>query len=540
MKRILSTLFVVLAFTLMASGVQAGYNPPGQPGGSWMDISAATTTGWDDDVDALPSGPFVIGTEYLCGLTSPAYLELNLGAASLTPGATPTDRSNILYRPAVSIGIGNYVTMTVVNGVIKSNGGVYYLWNLSTGILTASMTDFGVDGNGNYTWMKFQFLETTGPNDPSMVSGDVAALVRTAAAPGVGNKPILRVTCAGLSDSQWMTIAVTSARDTAGQPLTAPLTGAQILVKTADQLSAKIQYHNGSLSTGTDGNATSTIDVNASPSRAKFISEGSTSDTRNSTHSRFIVKVASALVNYGIDLTTATYDLTVIGDQTGISDVKLDSLGTPVSLTRTVGVQWKIAAATFAAHDLRYYGTNDVEFTVNGSTPLNTASYYVTLVIYNASPVITKTVLTSQLADVWDINAIQVRIPYLLVDTRTTGNAGYSSFIEITNRTAFDASVSMDGIITNEAGTATYTESVENVTIVPAYSVKIIRQADLDAYFSAITSTELWRVALVLYVATPTNGVDVTAWHIGQNGTRTDAPVLYNTGNFFDDRKWQQ
>jgi hypothetical protein len=146
--------------------------------------------------------------------------------------------------------------------------------------------------------------------------------------------------------------------------------------------------------------------------------------------------------------------------------------------------------------------------------------------------------LDQAIADVWIVNAMQARIPYLLVDTRTTGNSGYASFFELTNRSSQTARVSIDAIISNEDSTINVTESKTDALILEANSVTIIRQADLDAYFSLIDNTKLYRVALVLTVVAPQNSVDVTAWHIGPT-TRTSAAVLYNTNNAADGRLWQ-
>ena len=528
MKRILSTLFVVIAFTLMMAIVAQADSVPTV---SYLDIAAGTA--WDSDVDATPTGPFVVGSEWLQGQVGVTYLDL--GSAIPAPGSSAVDRSNILYAPGVSITVGTSVIFRMTGGAIKANGGTYYLWNNNAASECATLIDFTVDGNGNYTMMKFLFVESSyGAGQPSMHVFDTASFVRTPAVASATNKPILGVTYAGLSgNSNMMYIKATEAYDVPGNPIAqVPTPNYEILVKMVDQLSADVRYRTGS-ATCTVGNATSTINVNATPSRSKFISEGANTDTPNTTHSRFCVQVASAAVNVGIDLSGATYSMTVVGDQTAISGVTLNSL----AFTRTPGVSWTIAS-NFTAADLRVVGQSDVVFTVDGTTPINPAQYYVTLVINAGTGYAAKTVLAGVLADVWTINAMQVRIPYLVIDTRTVGNNGFTSFFEVTNRTTLPASVSIDAIVTNATGTATSTESVANAFTVPANSVLLVSQGDLDSWFASIDNTQVWRVALVLYIQAPVNGADVAAYIISPT-SRTATPVLYNTGNFLDDRLWQ-
>jgi hypothetical protein len=160
----------------------------------------------------------------------------------------------------------------------------------------------------------------------------------------------------------------------------------------------------------------------------------------------------------------------------------------------------------------------------------------VTLVINpDEAGVANKTALDAATAFVWTVNAMQARIPYLVIDT---ASGVYSSFVAVTNRGNLTANVSIDAIISNAAGTLNITESQENVVTVPANSVTIIRQDDLDAWFAGIDNTQLYRVALLLTVVAPQNTVDVTAYHISPN-SRTSATVLYNTNNAEDGRVWQ-
>jgi hypothetical protein len=524
MKKILSTLFVLIALTMMAGGAWA----------STLDIAAAGAVAADTDVDAAATGAYVVGSEWLAGQAG--VVNVDLGAAIPSPGVAAADRSGILYTPTINIGNQNTITITAVNGAIAPNVN-YGLWDLAAvAAKVASLVDFVADVNGNYTSMTFKFDTSDLVKYPTgfMPAGSVCVLTETGLAPAAANRPELRFTNAQLTAGN-MTLQVTGAKDGTGVDLVAPLTVAETVAKRVAQLSAKVQYLTGA-ATYADGNATSVINVEATPiSRSKFIVEA-LQDTPTTTTSTFAVLAASATVNQGINLATASYNMTFVGDQTAIvvtTGVKL--AGT--NFIRGSG-QWTIAS-TFAAHDLRVPGANDVLITVDGSTIINTDTYKVTLVITPSEVgVAAKTVLDQAIADVWIVNAMQARIPYLLVDTRTTGNSGYASFFELTNRSSQTARVSIDAIISNEDSTINVTESKTDALILEANSVTIIRQADLDAYFSLIDNTKLYRVALVLTVVAPQNSVDVTAWHIGPT-TRTSAAVLYNTNNAADGRLWQ-
>jgi hypothetical protein len=205
--------------------------------------------------------------------------------------------------------------------------------------------------------------------------------------------------------------------------------------------------------------------------------------------------------------------------------------------------QWTLSSTPFGAlgstYDLRTAGRNDIDIYVSGSDVLETATFPVTVVITpGETGVAAKTVLNQATADVWSVNAMQARIPYLVIDTSSTGV--YSSFLEITNRGDLDAKVSLDAIISNSDSTVNVKESVTDVITVKKNSVTIIRQTDLDTWFAGITNTQLYRVALLLTVVAPQNTVDISAYHVSPN-SRTSADVLYNLNPVvpFLGRQWR-
>ncbi len=519
--RYLKVLFFSLAFICFMTG------------GAWaqssiLDICAAGSGVEDLDVDTDPTGAYVVGSEWLAGQAG--VVSVDLGNAIPTPGNPPIDRSDIIYIPGINIGIGNTIVITVTNGALAPSVN-YGLWNDTAGAPGANLVDFTADSNGNYTRLVFKFLQTRLPTEPSAYADDVLYLTEdltTGAMPTAAERPTLRFTSAQLLAGN-MTLQVTQAFDSTAQPLIAPLTNAEVVAKAIPQLSAKVQYLPGP----TDGPATSTIDVEATPSRAKFVVEAG-GDTPNTTTSQAQIRVVEATVNNGIDVAAASYTITFHGDQTAITNVALESS----NLTRTTGVSWSLTS-NFATWDLRTSGLNDLIVTVNGTTTINVATYTVTLVIDPAEVgVADKTVLNQANAFIWTVNAMQARIPYLLIDTRP--DSLYSSFITITNRGNLAASVSIDAIISNADTTTNVTETQNDVITVPANSVYIIRQSDLDGWFVNIDNTQLYRVSIVLTVVAPQNTIDVSAYHISPNtNSRTATPVLYNTNNAADGRVWQ-
>ena len=519
MMRYLKILFLILAVICFTGG------------GAWavteLDIAAGVAV--DVDVDAVASGPYVVGSEWLAGQAG--VVSVDLGSAVPSPGVAPANRSNILYVPAIAIGVDNTIVITVTNGALAPSA-AYGLYDLTADQACANLVDFTADGAGNYTRLVLKFLNTEGVLFPSVNVGAILALTEDGGTPIPGNKPVLRFTNAQLTAGN-MTLQVTNAYDSTALPLTAPLTAAEVVAKRLDQLSAKVQNPTAA-GVYADGWATSVIDVEAITSRTKFVVEAD-KDTPNNVRSTAAILVASAVVNNGVDLATAAYTITLNGDQSAIlttTGVKLEA----TNFTRTAGVSWTLSS-TFAANNLRTPTANDILIEVNGTTVIDIATYTVTLVIDPAEVgVANKTALNGATAFVWTVNAMQARIPYLVIDTRASGV--YSSFLEITNRGSLSAKVSIDAIISNADGTLNSTETQNNVLTVPANSVTIIRQTDLDTWFVGIDNTQLYRVALLLTIVAPQNTVDITAYHISPN-SRTSATVLYNTNNADDGRVWQ-
>lgn len=518
MKKKVLSLFAVAAFAvaLMAGGAWA----------STLDIAVSDGTTADTDVDATAAGAYVVGSEWLAGQSG--VVNVDLGNALPAPGGVAEDRSDILYTPSIDMGVNNVIVVTVANGALAPNTS-YGLWdlNLDTPAKVADLVDFVADSNGNYTSLKFKF-------SAAVMVGHVLVFTEDGVTPAAANAPELRFTSAQLAAGN-MTLQVTEAYDDTSLPLSAPLTIAETVAKAIAQLSAKVQYQTA-LSMYADGNATSVIDVEATPvSRSQFVAEA-TGDTPTATTSQAQILVASATVNNGINVNAASYTITLNGDQTAIANVELiDNTNSDTDDFTESTNSWSITS-TFADNDLTKQGDNGIRITVDGTTIVDTATYTLDLVVHpDESGVADQQSLDDATAFVWTVNAMQARIPYILIET---GGSGYSSFIEITNRGDQAANLSLDAVVSNADGSVNITESQNNVTTVPEHSVLVIREADLDTWLTAVDDTDIYRVGLKLTVVAPQNNVDISAYQKDAVG-RTAIPVLYNTNNVNDGRVWQ-
>jgi len=576
MKRILSTLFVVIAFALMASGVQAA-----PPAGSYLDISPGViyTPG---TAPSISGDPYVIGSEYLASLppTTPIYIDFGSSTLMESPGDCSTSATygafgNILYSPGIPIGVGSTLVFGIsTNGALK--GGVsYYLWNMGRstadggstesnalnaagGSLVAHMvynqpstisaSDFGS--------IRFQFTDdyssfTARQNMPAVEPGDVLVLTTNTMAPylqtgnlTVNNRPTFVITPATLGiGAPGMQIRVNDGTDTSGNVLNELRAGPITVIEAVNQMNTVyIGWPPSSSMTPT----TSVIDVNYSGAgRMHFVPDGTTTALNSSAFQIQLVP-AVATVNWGINICTANYTLTLADDtlESAITTVNIGTGTSPFTVMGTPPTGYITGwTSTGTAGNLTTAQT--ITINVNGTAILNPGKFYVKLVLTPVSPVMpTYTALPFTLADQWTLNATSIRVPYMLIDARTANSSGYVSFIELVNRSGNDVCVTLDANITRaDAAPLPYevpgvfatsaaiagTPCVGAAFSLAAHAVTIVRPADLVSYFpGSLDNTRLWRVGLTLYVAAPQNSVDATAFQIAPDGNRTNVPVLYN------------
>ena len=537
-------------------------------GGAWaqseMDIAAVGEgcSNVDGDIDADPSGPFVVGDEWLA-TKGTTVLDVDLGDALKRPCGPYINRSDILYKPECDISFNTLIEVTVANGGIFPNAN-YALVDCEERTKVADLVDFRIDyGTGGYSKMYFEFDFSQEEYGEVIVAGTVLTMLEDIGLPIAGNRPVLLYTNGQLRSGD-MTIQVTGAWDDAIGAIECPKTpDAEVLVKIFghEQLTARVEYRNGEDCDTLIGPATSTIDVFADPTRGKFLDEGYDSFDTGPVNSVAEILVIDAGengdtlvdgvewgdVNEGMCLTDSgtSYDLTLNGNQDaiiqGIPDgcydgVKLDG----ANLYKTTG-QWTIGS-NFNLHDLRDCEENDLLITVDGTTVIQTAVYSVDLVVYSDESS-NLTLLSDDTAFVWDVNAIEIRVPYVLIET---GGEVYRSFIEITNRATHEAEVWLDAVISYEdcySNPNVFETPNTPIKTVPGTSVCVITEDDLDDYLVNVDDQRIYRCGLTLFVAVDKDKADASGYQKENNGngtSRTVIPVLYNTGNPLDKgRTWQ-
>lgn len=567
MKRILSTLIVVIAFVLLASGVQAA--PVNE---TWVDVSVLGFN-FDPGISGNTYGtPYVIGSEYLASLppTTPIYIDFGSSTLMESPGdcssTAPTlgPFGNILYSPNIPIGVGSTLELvTSANGALKG-GRSYYLWNLGRstanggsiesnalfvagGALVANMvwTSPATISATDFIRVRFQFTDDYAqfsiiPGLPSVEPGDTLVLTTSTAAPTVANRPIFAITPATLGlGMPGMTIQFGLGHDTSGEDLNGLQSKKATVIEAVNQMNTVyIGYPPSALMTPT----TSVIDVNAGAGRLTFVPNSPTTALKSSAFQIQLVP-AVATVNWGINICTANYTLTLADDtlENAITSVTIGTGTSPFTVMGTPPTGY-ITGWTSTGTAGNLLTAQTVTINVNGTTILNPGKFYVKLDLTPVSPVMpTYPALPFTLADTWVLNAMSIRIPYMLLDARTANNSGYVSFIELVNRSGDDVCVDLDANISDANSPALPTETPgvfalshnsPNLTCaftLAAHAVTIVQPTDIVGYFpGSLDNTRLWRVGLTLYVAAPQNSVDATAFQIAPDGNRTNVPVLYN------------
>ena len=457
---------------------------------------------------SMTAATYTIGSEWLQGQAG--AINVDLGDACPTPGTLPpayVDYADITYTPSIDMGINNVLVVKVTNGALAPNTS-YALWDGVGTAKVADLVDFIADGSGNYTTLKFKFTAT-------VLVNTVLTFTEDGLVPAAGNAPELVSSTTQLMTGA-MTLQVTEAYDDTSLPLQAPLTGAVQVMRTAAQLSASVT------------SASSVIDVESSPSRSKFVSEGVGSDTPSTTSSRATVRVFNATVNQGLVLdSNDTYTITVNGNQTAISNIYL-----PAGATVTEGANSWTIQSNFGANNL--IGGRYLTISVDGTNIVDTTTYTINLVINpDESGVADKTALNGAMAYTWTVNAMQAKVPYLYHVPGST----WDSVLKVVNEGAASADINVDAIIHNTTDDVYTTASNVSFGSVAAGESVTFNGTDMVDNFG-LDLTKNYHFALTVTVVGPQNGVHMVAQHISPTG-RANAPVLYNTRNANDGRVWQ-
>jgi len=552
-------MFFVIGF--FAFGMAAG-----SVWGSQLDIAQGGTL--TVDYDGSPSGP-------AGGAVTVAEEILNVDReADLENGSVTYQRlqkRDILYVPTVSVKEHTSIEITLTNGAIKTtDGNVMYLLlkdnnpecseslrdeSPRDAVVAGTMTDYVLNAAGTgYSAMLFQFAkvdrngdcDTDDEGEDTIFSNEVLSISTTRDITQCYDGKNGECNCSyddysptiiinkGLKKDEYVYMQVTDARDNNNHELNAPQTGPEAVVRVVE----------GIITTLTQ--ATSVID--AQDSRLSFVDEGNPGDATYQAKSDTDLLISTArdlhvdeeLAEIGFDLDgNDTYTLSITRtDATGVTRVEWSGqTGTHTAGTTTwskTGNFGDFVGQRMLKKDL------DIEIITGGMAPgyLQVGDWYLTLIIDtdDVATVNDQTELDNAVSHDWDINGMQVKIPYIVFNA-----TGYLSFVKVANEGPTDAEMQADAIIWNVTDnpgapeSATLMQGVD-VKVIPAISITTVSEAEFNTALG-LDDTKLYHVELTLTVVAPQNSVHVAAFQKSPDG-RTDIPVLYNVNNQ-DGRQWQ-
>lgn len=549
-------LFMFFVIGFFAFGMAAG-----SVWGSQLDIAQGGTLAVD--YDGSPSGPpggaVTVAAELLT-----VDREADLENGSLT--YPRLQKRDILYVPTVSIKEHTSIEITVTNGAIeKTDGNVMYLLlkdnnpecyeSPKDAVVAGTMTDYTLNAAGTgYSTMLFQFAkvdrngdcDTDDESEDTIFSNEVLSISTTRDITQCYDGEDGEYNCSyddysptiiinkGLKKDEYVYMQVTDARDNNNHELNAPKTAPEAVVRVVE----------GIITTLTQ--ATSVID--AQDSRLSFVDEGSPGDAKYPAQSDTDLLISTAR-DLHVDETVAEIGFDLDGNDTyTLSITRTDATG-------VTSVEWSGQTGTHTAGTTTWskagnFGDNvgcrmlnqdlDIEIITGGMTPgyLQVGDWYLTLIIDtdDVTTVNDQLELDNAVSHDWEINGMQVKIPYMVLN-----GAGYLSFVKVANEGPTDAEMQADAIIWNVTDnpgapeSATFLKGID-VKVIPAESITTVSEAEFNTALG-LNDTKLYHVELTLTVVAPQNSVHVAAFQKSPDG-RTDIPVLYNVNNQ-DGRQWQ-
>lgn len=518
-------LMAMLAALLMAGTAFAA---------SALDINDGGDYAVDTDTAGTSAGPVEIATELL----STSEIEADLDTVAY-------GKRYIYYIPSIDIADGTSLEVTLTNGAFKATAGtVYYICNVdSVGTMGASAKLIDVitenaDATG-YTKMLFKF-DTTDPNllADLPLSGDTLAFSQSI----VGgcdtlaeiDSPILLVTDT-LSSAGDMTVAITGAKDTASNSLTAPKAAAEAIATAVPGLDCVVYDWDGNDNTYTE----ETIDVEAANgSRTQFAETNGDGDLETSIAGVY-VDVAGE-ITFAMDSADDNYTVKVVGDTTNAEISTVTYEGDAMTKSTTEANTWSISSDQ-DTDDITAGG--DIVITVSGTEALNTATYTTTVTFTTfdvdtagndiPTSVDNKVVCSNEITHVWDINGAQFIVPY-----NNNDDANYGTMLFINNASEADASVTIDVIANslgdtdlNVTGIATYADG-SSIDVAAGEHLFISKTSLQDAIDAAVpglaSSNGSIRYAIKVTVTAPAASVHVTALQNDPAGPKRTLPTLTN------------
>lgn len=542
---------------------------------SEIDIQGKPSAGsgpvaFDTDVVGQTSGAVTVDQRWVATGTLD-FVNFNNSATWPNTEATGSERA-IAYYSSVALNTDSTLKFTLAGTTVKPDATLFLLaWVTSGGtaqwMTAASLTDWDIDANGGtYEWIRFQistiaattvfwgkspttgqfgFLDPASTN--ALPAGTVLVLSgNNADAANAGSIESLGF-IVDQSASGNITIIMDEARDNNAQPLSAPNANAETIMVVGAYSVAKIQFYNPSANPAaiTDGPATSTIDVEASPSRTLFVDEGRTGHMQGADTDENDSEAGLLFTNtaeYGLKLTSNdTFALTVKrGNVSGVDVISLYD-GSNYQAMVPGANQWT-RTSNFSIYDLS--AVKGIDIHVGTQTPpqiLATGTWTVDLTVNfsqdSPEPKSLGTVNALANADshIWGINGSQFIVPYMNSDA-----ANYGTYMIITNTGAIDASlyadVWTDGGVANGNSAVTQTATNINIGTVYGNSTRILLPADIEGFVNtALGGAPHGRYLIKVIAIAPNNTVHVTAMQNNGNGGKRSIPVLTD-----EEHEWKE
>lgn len=490
-----------------------------------IDIQGAFSGGaFASDVDVVGQAEGAVG---LSSLLAGSAVNVDMTDAVALAAAR-----SIVYSPNTAISQNSTITFEVTNGAIAAedaSGGALplpSLFDVANTEVVGNLIDFTTDSDGNYTSLRFQ-----------VVNADLSADDGYNIAYDNGDD-VTVVTNAGLAVGSSVSIAATSAQDPSAIPINQGVAPAENVVTVVTPLKL------------THRDVTSTINVEATPSRGLFVAdEGATGgfDDAEAETSTTISRASfdiEAVAELTPDLSTAGYTMTLSRDNVdGVDSVDLDiggaaALGAGADELVLTNGEYVLTGGDASALTGSTAVTHNLDITVSGTDVLQTGAWELNVDVDAGTGFSAFSAVSAAETHEWDINGAQVKIPY-----HAQNASGFVFFFNAVNESSNDAAIFADVIVENKSqNTRESLTNVEMGTAVANGSTTIGQQAIKDAIVAAggtMNDEDVYHVAMTLTVIAPQNAIQVAAFQKDAVG-RTTVPVFVNTNNGDDGRKWQQ
>jgi hypothetical protein len=177
--------------------------------------------------------------------------------------------------------------------------------------------------------------------------------------------------------------------------------------------------------------------------------------------------------------------------------------------------------------------TDDLVITIDGVDPIATRAFTLAAALdFNSAQYVDQTYAAAT-SHTWDINGMQAKVPYVY----HVPGGDWDSILRVTNEGANPAEVLIDAIVVDIATGVNTVQNNVTLGTVAAASAQIFGGEDIATALGLDTAA-VSHFSLTVTVIAPQNSVHLVAQQKSPNA-RSDAPVLYNTGNGLDDRQWQ-